>query len=102
MIDLEGFFTSELPTNLQNYVKKVLESDPTLQGVLINFERIDHVDSRLIGIMVSIFRLVEKHKSKLGLCGLNQSNQKIFQLSGLEQILKIYPNEEMAIDQMTA
>jgi anti-anti-sigma factor len=65
--------------------------------MVINFEKVNFIDSSGIGLIVSIFKTMQQKEGKLALTNLSQKNMEIFSITRLNKILDIFPTEQEAI-----
>ena len=80
---------------LQRHVAEQLaEGKP---DILLNFAKVDFIDSYGIGDIVASYLAVKEHKGRLKLSGLSPKIWLIFHYSGLTRILEIFDSEEKAI-----
>ena len=61
--------------------------------VKLDFEEVTFVDSTGIGFVLARFKLLQKMNSKLILCNLSAENSRVFQMSGIFQIMQHERNE---------
>ncbi len=64
---------------------------------LLNFAKVDFIDSYGIGDLVAAYLAVKEKKGRLKLAGLSPKIWLIFQYSGLTRILEIFDTEEKAL-----
>ncbi|MCB1114647.1 MAG: STAS domain-containing protein [Chlamydiia bacterium] len=58
-------------------------------GVVLNLEHIEFIDSSGIGALVSMLKELEREKKHFSVCGVNNGVKNLFKLTGLEKVLKI-------------
>ena len=61
--------------------------------VKLYFEEVTFVDSTGIGFVLARFKRLQKMNSKLILCNLSAENSRVFQMSGIFQIMQHERNE---------
>jgi anti-anti-sigma factor len=81
------FFSSAL--------EKVLQNEDT--NVLVDFTKIDYIDSTGIGELVGFLRRFASENRKLVLVVPSERLQKLLHLAQLDGVFKIYPTEDEAI-----
>ncbi len=64
--------------------------------ILLNLEKTQFVDSSGLGAIISCFRGLGG-KGTISFCGINPAVQSLFDLTRMDKIFKIYPDEETAI-----
>ena len=65
--------------------------------ILLNFAKVDFIDSYGIGDIVASYLAVKEQKGRLKLCCLSPKIWLIFNYSGLTRVLEIFDSEEKAI-----
>jgi anti-anti-sigma factor len=65
--------------------------------ILLNFAKVDFIDSYGIGDIVASYLAVKEKNGRLKLSGLSPKIWLIFHYSGLTRILEIFDSEEKAI-----
>lgn len=86
------FFSSAL--------ENVLKSENT--NVIIDFTKIDYIDSTGIGELVGYLGKFSSQNRKLILVNPSERIQKLLKLAKLDSVFKIYASEEEAISAETA
>lgn len=56
--------------------------------VKLDFEEVSFIDSTGIGFVLARYKQLEKMDARLVLCNLSKSNQTLFQMSGVFQLMK--------------
>lgn len=74
-------------TNLKQICIDLIEKYQPKQ-VRMDFEDVTFVDSTGIGFVLARYKQLQKLKSELILCNVSATNQKIFTMSGVFQIIK--------------
>lgn len=65
---------------------------------ILNFSKINHINSTIIGTLVGIRNTVQKRGGDLVLCCVNPDICRTFDLIGASQILSIYETEKGALE----
>lgn len=73
-------------------------SDPQVEGVIIQMENINYIDSTGLGELVGYLGRFQDRGKRLKLVNPNQTVMKLLQLTKLDQVFKIYSGEESAIE----
>ncbi len=97
IMDLAGEIrlSEEYTPSLQNLIKERLASGK--MNILLNFAKVEFIDSYGIGDIVASYIAVQEKKGKLKLAGLSNKIWLIFNYSGLTRILEIFDSEEKAL-----
>ena len=73
------------------------------KGVVLNFDKLDFLNSGGIGLLVTLLRPRESQGGqRIGACGLSEHYQEIFQLTRLDDAIAIHPTEAAALAAVTA
>ncbi len=65
-------------------------------GVLVNFEALDHLTSRLLGIMVALSKTLSAGGRALAVCRMRPEPLRAFRACRLDASIPVYPTEEEA------
>lgn len=74
----------------------------TPRRLVVNLAEVSYIDSSGIGALVEVFRAVLGYRGQMVLCCLNQQVYKVFEITRLTSIFKIYATQEEAIQQPLA
>jgi len=99
VVSIEGNIALDGVNEAKAYLKPHLDS-PDIKGLVINFEKVNFIDSSGIGLIVSIFKTVQQKEGKFGLTNLSKKNEEIFSITRLDKILNIYGSEKEALSDM--
>jgi len=84
--------------SIKNYLKGLITKEKK-NKLVINFDKIDHINSTVVGALVGIQNLARKKRNgKVVLCCVNPNIQRTFELIGASKVLEIYETEADAID----
>lgn len=79
-------------TNLKQICIDLIEQyQPTI--VKLDFEEVTFVDSTGIGFVLARYKQLKRKGSTLVVCNLSNANEKLFQMSGIFQIIRHERNE---------
>jgi anti-sigma B factor antagonist len=65
--------------------------------IILNFEGLEYMNSRGIGLLVTLLIRVNREKQKLLTYGLGEHYRTIFQITRLDDAIAIYDSEEEAV-----
>jgi len=65
--------------------------------IILNFEGLEYMNSRGIGLLVTLLIRVNREKQKLLTYGLGEHYRNIFQITRLDDAIAIYDSEEEAV-----
>jgi len=88
--------------NLDNVKELRNELESFISGidspkVLINFENVSYIDSTGLGNIIRIFEMIRKKKGTLSVSNLNVDVEKIFKITTLDTLIKIFNTEAEAL-----
>lgn len=96
IIAIEGNIALDGVNEAKEFLKPHVESDE-IKGIVINFEKVNFIDSSGIGLIVSVFKTMQERSGTFAITNLSKKNEEIFTITRLNKILSIYPTEEEAI-----
>jgi anti-sigma B factor antagonist len=70
---------------------------PTTRTIVLNFDRLDYMNSSGIGLLVTLLIRANRQKQRLRACGLSEHYTHIFELTRLTDAIGIYDTEEAAL-----
>jgi anti-anti-sigma factor len=65
---------------------------------IIDFSNVDHINSTVVGALVSMRDIARRRGGDLALCSVNPKIRRTFDLIGASRILGIYETEEEALE----
>ena len=97
-----------------NYIIKVIKPSGILDGtkaptfrqevsncvkegadkILINFQEVTFMDSSGLGALVLALKTVRAAGGKLFLCSINEQIRMLFELTSMDRVFEIHPNQE--------
>ncbi len=98
VIDIQGEVTA--------FAEKVLmeayteASTPTTGNIILNFSELEYMNSSGIGLIVTLLIRVNRQKQRLLAYGLNEHYRHIFELTRLNDAIKIYDTEAEALERV--
>ena len=97
VLRLEGrFATGQDSLYLHNKAEELKNSGVT--KVLVDFSRVDYVDSTGIGFLIGIYTSVTKSpQGRFALINANRRVRDVLELTRLAQIIQTYPSEDAAL-----
>lgn len=99
VVSIEGNIALDGVNEAKAYLRPHLES-PDVKGLVINFEKVNFIDSSGIGLIVSIFKTMQQKEGQFALTNLSKKNEEIFSITRLNKILDIYGSEQEAMQSM--
>ena len=95
IIDIEGDVTGQADATLSDAYARATANNPKV--VVLNFAKLDYMNSSGIGLLVMLLVRAQRAKHKLMACGLNEHYQQIFELTRLNDAISIFKNEADAL-----
>jgi anti-anti-sigma factor len=99
IISIEGNIALDGVNEAKAYLKPHLES-PDVRAIVINFEKVNFIDSSGIGLIVSIFKTMQQKEGRFALSNLSPKNMEIFSITRLNKILDIFGSESEALTKL--
>ncbi|MGB8955419.1 MAG: anti-sigma F factor antagonist [Tumebacillaceae bacterium] len=73
------------------------ELDRGIDNLVMNFEHLGFMDSSGLGVILGRYKRVTASGGRMSLCSVNDQLMKLFELSGMLKILRIYKTESQAL-----
>jgi len=67
------------------------------QKILLNFSNVEYLSSAALGKLIALNKKVKAAGGRLILCGIDPNIYEVFELTRLDQILKIEKDEQTAL-----
>jgi stage II sporulation protein AA (anti-sigma F factor antagonist) len=99
VVSIEGNIALDGVNEAKSYLKPHLDS-PDVKGLVMNFEKVNFIDSSGIGLIVSVFKTMQQKEGKFALTNLSKKNEEIFSITRLNKILDIFESEKEALAAM--
>jgi anti-sigma B factor antagonist len=80
--------------NLEKEVFKVLKTGA--RGIIIDFSNVSYLDSRAVGMMVSMKMLCNNKKVALAICNLTPDVRYIFKVTAVDTAIPVFETEKEA------
>ena len=100
VIELRGDVNALAETALNAAYQDASEGDP--DTILLNFERVDYINSTGIALIVSVLAQARKERRTVVASGLNDHYREIFEITRLADFMQIFPDEETAVGEVAA
>ena len=96
IISVEGNIALDGVNEAKAFLKSHIEDDG-VKGIVINFEKVNFIDSSGIGLIVSVFKTMQERDGSFAITNLSKKNEEIFTITRLNKILNIFPTESEAL-----
>lgn len=95
VIDIAGSLTRSGEQVLADAYREA--SGVRTRAVVLNFERLEYMNSSGIGLLVTMLVRANRQRQQLSASGLTAHYQEIFALTRLSEAIHIYPDEASAL-----
>jgi anti-sigma B factor antagonist len=95
IIDVEGEVTSFAENVMMEAYSQA--SSPTTRVILLNFNELEYMNSSGIGLLVTLLIRINRQKQRLLAFGLSDHYKHIFELTRLNDAIKIFETEAEAL-----
>jgi anti-sigma B factor antagonist len=76
--------------------KKYFEKTPS-QKVIIDLEKVGYVDSSGLATLVEVLKKTRSQGGSLALAGMSDKVKSLFEITKLDKLFSIYPNQQQAL-----
>ncbi|MBF0239845.1 MAG: STAS domain-containing protein [SAR324 cluster bacterium] len=83
----------------RDFAHKIID-DPLVTHFIMNLEKVSFIDSSGIGIFIHCWRAMSQKQGYFVLCGLNEKNRQLIQMTTLPQFISIHNNLEEAMTRL--
>ena len=95
IVDLQGEIDSFAEDVLNAAYAEAESRDANV--ILLNFSKVDYINSTGIALIVSLLARARKSKRRLLACGLSSHYEEIFQITRLVDFMNVFPDESSAL-----
>jgi anti-sigma B factor antagonist len=95
IIDVKGELTAFAEGVLMDAYGQA--SNGRVSAIVLNFERLEYMNSSGIGLLVTLLIRINREKQRLLTYGLSEHYRNIFQITRLDDAIGIYDSEEEAV-----
>ena len=95
VIEISGDITAGSEDALMDAYGRAGDGDT--RAVLLDFSRLEYMNSGGIGLLVTLLVRAQRAKQRLLACGLNDHYRQIFELTRLDEAISIYVDEDAAL-----
>ena len=99
IIDIHGDVTPASEDALSDAFAKA--SETATAGVILNFTGLDYMNSGGIGLLVTLLVRAQRSKQQLAAFGLTDHYRQIFELTRLDDAIRIHDGEADAVAALT-
>ena len=95
VVRLDGNLDTNTSTEAQDYLNKAI--DEGVAKVVVSFEKVDFVSSAGLRVLLATAKRLGGSGGSLRVCGLNETVNEVFEISGFSTILNVFPSETGAL-----
>ncbi|MFY9177200.1 MAG: anti-sigma F factor antagonist [Caldicoprobacterales bacterium] len=99
MVSLKGELDHHTANQVRQYIDGILE-DPTIKNIVMDIQGLNFMDSSGIGVILGRYKIISKRGGKLGVVNINAHIDRIFQMSGIYKLIKVYDQLDQALNDM--
>lgn len=96
IVRLSGELDHHTAEMVRSQVEAELDRGLT-EHLVLNLEDLSFMDSSGLGVILGRYKRVTQAGGRMALCSVNDQLKKLFELSGMLKILRIYPSESQAL-----
>ena len=95
IVELEGSLDTNTSTDAQEHLDGLMDAGQT--KIVIDFQNVDFVASSGLRILLATAKRLKANGGSLRICGLNESVNEVFEMSGFSTILNVFDSREDAL-----
>ena len=95
IVDVEGKLDTMTAPNARGEFESLLAEGQ--RTILFNLTKLDYISSAGLRVLLVLAKELQKGGGKLHLCSLNDTVREIFEMSGFDGILNVFPSEADAL-----
>ncbi|MEH2263908.1 STAS domain-containing protein [Nostoc sp.] len=92
VIKLNGNLNATTSQEFRQNITDILEGSPRI--VLVDFKDVTFMDSSGLGALVLAFKTLRAADTKLVLCSINEQVRILFELTNMDKVFEIFPNQD--------
>ncbi|MBD2415367.1 MAG: STAS domain-containing protein [Desmonostoc geniculatum HA4340-LM1] len=92
VIKLSGNLNATTSQEFRQSITKIIEVG--VKFVLLDFQDVTFMDSSGLGALVLAFKTLRAADIKLVICSINEQVRILFELTNMDKIFEIFPNQE--------
>ena len=96
VVSLEGNIAWGEVKEVDQYVTPLLENEQS-KGMILNLKKVKFIDSNGLGLVINIYKSLQKQQAPLALCYLNSEYREFFQWAKLDESISICHTEQEAL-----
>lgn len=98
VVSVGGSLDADGTRQLEETVSGMLDNGQT--RILFDFSDLDYINSSGLRILVMAYQKLRSSQGKVGICGVKDYIQEVFEISGYDKIFAMYPDRGQALGEM--
>jgi len=95
VLSFEGNLDTNTAPQAQEQIDQLIDGGSS--RILINFNELNYISSAGLRVLLATAKKLKATSGDLKICGLNQTVQEVFDISGFSSILSVVATEEDAL-----
>ena len=95
VLSFEGNLDTNTAPQAQEQIDQLIDGGSS--KILINFHELNYISSAGLRVLLATAKKLKATSGDLKICGLNQTVQEVFDISGFSSILSVVATEEDAL-----
>ena len=95
ILSFEGNLDTNTAPQAQEQIDQLIDGGSS--RILINFNELNYISSAGLRVLLATAKKLKATSGDLKICGLNQTVQEVFDISGFSSILSVVATEEDAL-----
>ena len=95
VVRFEGNLDTNTSTDAQDYLNNAIDGGAS--KVVVCFDKVDFVSSAGLRVLLATAKKLGGGGGALRVCGLNETVAEVFEISGFNTILNVFPSETEAL-----
>ncbi len=96
VVGVEGNLDTNTAPDAQQHLDGL--QDDGVQKILVNFADLDYISSAGLRVLLATAKRLGGSGGSLRICGLNETVNEVFEISGFSVILSVFGNEAEALE----
>lgn len=95
ILNLSGEIDVGCASHFRKTIMNLIEQDA--ERLLVNLSDVIYIDSAGLSVLIAAHRKAQKENRKFGLCNPQQPVRQVFNITGVNKVMLLYPNVEAGI-----
>lgn len=99
IIYVEGDLDATSSITLDNAMQEAIQNNE--KAIIVDCSKLNYISSAGLGVFMSHLTDLEEKNIFFALCSMNEKVKNVFDILGLGELIKYYPNQAMALQAVT-